>query len=356
MIHDPRYADLLPAYALGALEGDELRELELHLEGGCRQCEDELDQWRRSLTELAEAAPPVAPSELTRARLLRRVAAEPRGVPAPRAERTAPRGWRWAALAATAAAVVFLGWALRLELGAPQARPERDAELARLESERDAGLAAAERARRDADEAREARDGALARADEARNALAQARADLDAARRRALGAESQLAALSLRVEELGSRAATLEASLRDAETELARRSIRLAALESDAAQYRRLGTWLASAAVYPVRLAATDAGSGLAPATAFVDPARSTAALVANLPEPAEGRDYQLWSIGDGAPVSEGIVDVGAGGLAVHWVERVPAVESIHTWAVSLEPAGGSPQPTGPIVLAGAVG
>ena len=39
--HAPRFDDLLPAYALGALDGDELRELEAHLATGCPTCEGE---------------------------------------------------------------------------------------------------------------------------------------------------------------------------------------------------------------------------------------------------------------------------------------------------------------------------
>ena len=40
--HASHFDDLLPAYALGALDGDELRELAAHLATGCPTCEGEL--------------------------------------------------------------------------------------------------------------------------------------------------------------------------------------------------------------------------------------------------------------------------------------------------------------------------
>ncbi|MEX4008718.1 anti-sigma factor [Neoaquamicrobium sediminum] len=70
----------------------------------------------------------------------------------------------------------------------------------------------------------------------------------------------------------------------------------------------------------------------------------------------AQGRDFELWLIeGDAAPVSLGVVPVGA---SVH-VPVAPAhrqmIASGALFAISLEPEGGSPtgQPTGPVVAAG---
>jgi len=57
-IHTPRIEELLPAYALGALEGEELRELEEHLAGGCEECGRQLALWQGDLEELAAAVPP----------------------------------------------------------------------------------------------------------------------------------------------------------------------------------------------------------------------------------------------------------------------------------------------------------
>jgi len=72
--------------------------------------------------------------------------------------------------------------------------------------------------------------------------------------------------------------------------------------------------------------------------------------------ERAEGRDFELWVIaGEQAPVSLGIIPSGTNvHLAVDDAMR-SHIGSGAVFAISLEPAGGSPtgQPTGPVVAAG---
>ena len=72
--------------------------------------------------------------------------------------------------------------------------------------------------------------------------------------------------------------------------------------------------------------------------------------------ERGEGRDFELWVIdGQQAPVSLGIIPAGTNvHLAVDDAAR-GKIESGAVFAISLEPAGGSPtgQPTGPVVAAG---
>lgn len=70
----------------------------------------------------------------------------------------------------------------------------------------------------------------------------------------------------------------------------------------------------------------------------------------------AAGRDFELWAIeGDNAPVSLGVIPVGASvRLAVASAHR-DLIDTGVLFAISLEPEGGSPtsQPTGPVVAAG---
>lgn len=61
---------------------------------------------------------------------------------------------------------------------------------------------------------------------------------------------------------------------------------------------------------------------------------------VEQLPTPPEGKQYQLWYISDGAPQSMGVFD-----LSDDFIE-VAFVETAEFFAISLEPAGGSPEPT----------
>src|SRR5687767_967319 len=96
--HSQQIEDLLPAYALGALDGEDLRELEEHLAAGCPECRRQLDLWQRDLEALAESVAPVQPSETTRARVLR-VAGPGTSAPAPVAAGRLPRWLPFAAAA-----------------------------------------------------------------------------------------------------------------------------------------------------------------------------------------------------------------------------------------------------------------
>jgi len=71
-------------------------------------------------------------------------------------------------------------------------------------------------------------------------------------------------------------------------------------------------------------------------------------------PAPAN-KSYQLWLVPvDGKPISAGVFNP-AFGLPNHWMIGLPAGTAPKAFAVSLEPAGGMPQPTGPMVLVGPV-
>jgi anti-sigma-K factor RskA len=65
------------------------------------------------------------------------------------------------------------------------------------------------------------------------------------------------------------------------------------------------------------------------------------------------GKSYQLWLVpSSGAPVSAGLVDANQQNGAV--VVRLAPGLAAKAFAVTLEPLGGRPQPTGPMVLVGA--
>src|SRR5215203_737800 len=143
--HSSRIEELLPAYALGALDGEDLRELEEHLAGGCAECRGQIDLWQRDLEALADSVAPVEPSEMTRARVLRLTGAAP-------APRRIP-GW----LAFAAAALLLLavwGAAGQIRMGG---------EVRRLTAERARLATRVEALGREVDQARaEARRAARA--------------------------------------------------------------------------------------------------------------------------------------------------------------------------------------------------
>jgi len=88
-------------------------------------------------------------------------------------------------------------------------------------------------------------------------------------------------------------------------------------------------------------------------AQALLSPSRGTLVLSATgLPAPPPGRTYQLWAIVGGQAVSAGVFTPDADGLS-----RVIAPVAFNgppaALAVTLEPEGGVPQPTGPKYLLG---
>jgi anti-sigma-K factor RskA len=71
--------------------------------------------------------------------------------------------------------------------------------------------------------------------------------------------------------------------------------------------------------------------------------------LATNLPPPGPGRTYELWVLSGGAPRPAGTFAVGPSGEVT---VRVAPAGSVDAFAVTVEPAGGVPTPTGPVVLA----
>ena len=69
-----------------------------------------------------------------------------------------------------------------------------------------------------------------------------------------------------------------------------------------------------------------------------------------NLPECPTGTTYQLWAIHD-KPMSIGTFQMDRGETTHLLVKKVPSFTDAKTFAVSLEPSGGRPQPTGPMYL-----
>jgi len=82
-----------------------------------------------------------------------------------------------------------------------------------------------------------------------------------------------------------------------------------------------------------------------------------TAVVLAGVPVLEPGKTYELWAIrGTKAPEPAGLLAVAdASGAAVH-VAPIAQPGDVTAFAISIEPAGGSPSPTGPVVLVGGVG
>lgn len=155
-------------------------------------------------------------------------------------------------------------------------------------------------------------------------------------------------ALRTQVAALQTTTAALQATLEATQGENQVLRQELAARDETLAQFRQPGA---------VTIAIGDATGQhpTAAGTLTMNPATGEAALtVANLPPPDEGTTYQAWLIVGGAPVSAGTFDVDAAGQGHHIMPATPG--TFEAIGVSLEPAGGSQQPTpGQIVLLGSV-
>lgn len=258
--HSNRFEELLPAYALGALDADDLREMEEHL-AGCEECRRQLALWDLDLEALAASVAPVVPSETTRARILRLAA----GAAAPASPRRLP-GWILLAAAALLAVAVW-GVAGQLRLRG---------DLERLTAERNRLASQVESLNREVAQARD---------------------------------EAQRSSQALQV--------------------------------------------VADREVRTVILAGLEAAPRAAGHT-YVSPQRRDALFYAHdLPALPSGKTYELWYIAGGKPVAAGTFSVDPRGGGSVKVEHVPDVASIQAWAVTIEPEGGVPQPTGAMVLKG---
>jgi anti-sigma-K factor RskA len=91
-------------YALGALDGQELKDFEAHLASGCTICEASLREARETLTLLHRSLQPVSPSAAVKARILQQIAGE-KVIPITAAKPKKSR--RWQRIVGTIAAGIF---------------------------------------------------------------------------------------------------------------------------------------------------------------------------------------------------------------------------------------------------------
>lgn len=80
----------------------------------------------------------------------------------------------------------------------------------------------------------------------------------------------------------------------------------------------------------------------------FVPQQQAAFLTITNLPAVAPDRAYQVWFIQDGQPVSAGLLPTAPHQAAARLQADLSRYQAL---AVSLEPLGGSPRPTGPIMV-----
>jgi anti-sigma-K factor RskA len=126
------------------------------------------------------------------------------------------------------------------------------------------------------------------------------------------------------------------------------------AMIRDREQIEKLVGVLASPDTETVKLAGTSDAANASGLVKF----NAKAGIVlysADLPALPKDKSYQMWLVpANGAPISAGLLGPGGHAWGSMWTAEVPVNTPAKAFAVTIEPVGGAPQPTGPKVLLGA--
>jgi anti-sigma-K factor RskA len=159
---------------------------------------------------------------------------------------------------------------------------------------------------------------------------------------------------------LGAYSARLRERVADLEVRLAQETARATASEQQGAIARRVAAQAQSSVgvLTAPDLARIDlAGQALAPrasARAFWSRSRGLLITASNLPPLPAGRVYQLWVLtAQPAPISAGLLHPDASGAVTAMFETPPDLPKPVAMAVTIEPDGGVPAPTGDKYLVG---
>ena len=343
MSHE-QFEDVIPLYVIGALERSERQALEAHLLTGCRTCRIALEEYRPIAAKLPFALNRVPVTPDLKTKLMESVTAPAalragglaQSTPPPTIQTTvtdedvrptrgrstswswfAHPGWAAAALLIVAAGTWYaqsLKWQVdtqiaqrqRIEL-AFQENSEKLTTLQKIVTQQEETLTSL------------------------KEHIASHSGDVGTVQATLASRESEIEALR---------------------AELARRDRDTAALRATLAQRDEMLTFLRSPSVRVISLAGLEKAKS-AGAFLLFDPDTKKAFFYAfNMPALPSGKTYQLWAILD-KPVSAGTFTTDAGQKGRLVVRTVPELARINKFAVSVEPEGGRPQPTGDIYLMG---
>jgi len=335
MAHE-QFEEVLPLYAVGALERAERQALEPHLLTGCASCHAALKQYRAVAGLLPYGLPLTNAPPTLKARVMAAVAhgstpdnsqATLQSRPGP--ERSASRFFwpslNWAPSPALALLLVLLlagtgiyAMSVKWQIATEMEQRQRVETTLQEESAR---LALLQR-----------------RIAEQEQTLAGLRSQLDQ-----------------KVGDLNEVRNTLthrEVELGQLRTVVAQQEQEATILRKALAQRDEISVFLRSPSVKVISLAGSAAAKS-AGALLLYDPDSKKAFFYAfNMPPLVERKTYQLWAILD-KPVSAGTFTTDPGHKSRLVIRNIPELARATKFAVSLEPEGGRPQPTGEIYLVG---
>jgi anti-sigma-K factor RskA len=285
------FRELLPLYVVGALDGEELEQFEHHIDANRARCGAELAEFQAVADNLAFSAPPVMPPD----RVWRQIRA---GIDPPQRAEREPfdlsalvlRWIPWTATAALAVLVIYLSHQL---------------------SERQGTLTALNR---------------------------------------------RIDALQAANTELAADKTELTRVANELRQKFDRQDLLVASLERKVGQQENSLALLMDPAIRVAQLA-DPKGETKAVAKAYWHDAKQTGLVVAShLPAVLQGQDkcLELWAIKAGeAPVPAGIFWTDETGHGIVEIRLTKQLASIDKFAVTIEPTGGVPAPSGPMVLIG---
>jgi anti-sigma-K factor RskA len=325
----------VPLYAAGALDRSERQALEAHLLSGCASCHSALKDYQSVAALLPFGLSPTRPPRSLKATIM--AGRNPAQIPADASPKELarpslePGEWMNHLFPPVAPARSFsLPWAVGLAtlliVGAGgylawNVAAQRSADTSNIQ-QLEASLR--EKSAKLADLHREVGNQA--------KALAELRNDMQQRMNEAAEAKEQLA--------------QREAELEETRVQLSQRGgIRTVRTPQD-----ELAALLRIPNVKAVSLTGSDMAKRAAGFLLYDARTHNVWLYSVNLPECPAGTAYQLWAIHD-KPISIGTFHMDTGETAHLLVKKVPNFTAAKTFAVSLEPSGGRPQPTGPMYL-----
>jgi hypothetical protein len=161
------------------------------------------------------------------------------------------------------------------------------------------------------------------------------------------------AGLTLYTAQLRSRITDLETELRDTRARADAAQLQMVDAQRTATGAQTAVAILTAPDVARVDLAGQQPVSPAASARAFWSRSRGMVFNASNLPPLPAGRTYQLWVVTAQAPISAGLLTPDTQGSVSEVFNTPPDIPQPVAMAVTIEPAGGVPAPTGDKYLIG---
>ncbi len=360
-------AEVYSLFALGTLDGPELVELRTHLREGCERCQEEMRLSRSVWYGVALATPAVEPRKALRRRIVQS---------AGDSASWGLAGWKWWQPVAGFAVLLLAiagGWeaghrkepaivvktvTVPVQDFTALRKLEQDnaALQARLDAAKPAAVAPTPPAAEDTSplkeelaQERERAAGLEAELANQRTAVASAQTALEEANRKYTAAISQPRP---DVPEMQKQIVALETRGRQLERDVAEYRILLAAQRQRLERNVQYAAFLAEPNLKLVRLRTT---VGATEGHALIAGGSQVVFYASRLPALPAGRAYQLWLIRGSSPaiVSAGVFQPDARNRATVQFNSTALTAGVTAVAVTDEPEGGSPLPTGHKLLVG---